>query len=134
VKTETSSMPTRHLKRALNRLFIVAMIAWALYCGVVFPFQKVGELVRRADDIYRLEGRQCAEIAIRENTTKGLDACWKASEDAWEGRKQHALRRMYSVYWPFILAATVGLPPIIYGIIRGIAAVWLWVRRGYRET
>jgi hypothetical protein len=41
---------------------------------------------------------------------------------------------MYAAYWPFILAATVGLPLIIYGIIRGIAAVWVWVWRGYKET
>jgi hypothetical protein len=90
--------------------------------------------VRRADDIYRLEGRQCAEIAIRENTTKGLGDCYKASEDAWEQRKQHVVRRVYAAYWPFILAATVGLPLVGYGASRGIAAVCLWVLRGYRET
>jgi hypothetical protein len=127
-------MPTKNLKRAFNRLFIVATVAWALYCSVVFPAQKAGDAVSQADAIYKLQESQCAEIAIRENTTKGLDACWKASADAWEERKQHAVRRMYAAYWPFILAATVGIPPIVYGIIRGIAALCLWVWRGYRET
>ena len=39
------------------------------------------------------------------------------------------MRRVYAAYWPFILAATVGLPLVIYGTILGIAAVWFWVGR-----
>jgi hypothetical protein len=111
VKTETSSMPTRNLKRALNRLFIVATVAWALYCNVIFPAQRAGDALMRADEIYRLEGSQCAEKAIRDNSTEGLDACYKASEDALEFRRnEDSMRRVYAAYWPFILAATVGLP------------------------
>jgi hypothetical protein len=123
------SKDSRNLKRVFNRLFVVATVAWALYCGVVFPLQKVGDVLRRADDIFRLEESQCAETAIRENTTKDVVACWKASEDAWEQRKQHVVRRVYAASWPFILTATVGLPPIIYGVSRGIAAVWFLMWR-----
>ena len=90
--------------------------------------------VSQADAIHKLQESQCAEIAIRENTTKGLDACWKASADAWEERKQHAVRRMYAAYWPFILAATVGIPLLVYGTLQGIATVCLWIWRGYSKA
>jgi hypothetical protein len=126
-------MPAMNLKRVFNRLFIVATVAWALYCSVIFPAQKAGDALRQADEIYRLEQSQCAQIAIRDNTTKGLNACQKASWDDWEGRRQHSMRRVYAAYWPFILAATFGLPLIIYGTLRGIAAVWFWVWRDWER-
>ena len=128
-------MPTKNLNRAFNRSFIVATVAWALYCNVVFPAQKAGDALSRADEIYRLEESQCADIATRDNTTKGLEACWKASADALQFRRnEYSIRRMYAAYWPFILAGTVGLPLVVYGTVRGIAAVCLWVWRGYKET
>ena len=65
-----------------NRLFIVATVGWALYCVVVFPSQKIGNVLSRADDIYRLEENQCHEITMRSNAAD-LNACLKASEDAW---------------------------------------------------
>ena len=120
--------PTRDCTRVFNRLFIVAMVGWALYCGVVFPSQKISNVLSRADDIYRLEENQCHEITMRGNAAD-MNACLKASEDAWEQRKQHPMRRVYAAYWPFILAATVGLPLVIYGTILGIAAVWFWMWR-----
>ncbi len=136
VKADTTTMPTKNLKRAFNRLFIVATVAWVLYCSVIFPRQKLDEGLTRAFNIYTAEQNVCHENALHNSgNTADLNACLKVSEDALEFRRnEHSMRRVYAAYWPFILAATVGLPLVVYGTIRGIAAVCLWVWRGYRET
>lgn len=128
-------MPTRNLRRAFNRLFIVATVAWALYCSVVFPLQEVDEGLTREFNLYMADENVCHENALQGSSPTDLNACLKASEDALNFRRnEHSMRRVYAAYWPFILAATVGLRLVVYGTIRGITAVCLWVWRGYRET
>lgn len=124
-------MPARNVKRVFNRLFMVATVAWALYCNVIFPARKASEGLKRADYIYRAKLNFCHESAIRGNNTADLDACQKSAEDAWDYRqRQYSMKRMYAAYWPFILVASLGLPLLAYGAARGIAAVCLWVWKG----
>jgi hypothetical protein len=37
-----------------------------------------------------------------------------------------SVKNFYIGAWPLILAAIVGLPLLVYGVVRGIAAVSLW--------
>jgi len=126
-------MPARNVKRAFTRLFVVATLAWVAYCGVMFPFQQSEEGLSREFYAYVADEDVCHENAIHGNPAD-LNACLKSAEDAWEFRRnQHSMRHVYSAYWPFILAASVGLPLVVYGATRGIAAVCLWVWGGYRK-
>jgi hypothetical protein len=135
LKTDTTK-PTRNLKRSFNRLFIVATVAWVVYCSVIFPLQEQNEDFKRGFEIYSLQQNLCHEKALHNGgNAEELNACLKVSEDAWEVRRtEHCIWRVYAADWPFILLRIVGLPLVAYGTIRGIAAICLWVWRGYRET
>jgi len=126
-------MPAGNVKRGFNRLFIVATVAWVLYGCVIFPLRERDREFRREFDLYMAEENVCHENALHESTAD-LNACLKVAEDAWAFRRgQPSLRRVYATNWLYILVPSVGVPLVVYGAIRGIAAVWLWVWRGYQE-
>jgi hypothetical protein len=45
-------VPTGNIKRAFNRLFIVATIAWALYCFVIWSIQQEDDVFAQAQTTY----------------------------------------------------------------------------------
>ena len=129
-------MPAGNVKRGFNRLFINATIAWVLYCNVIFPLQRKAEEFARANGIYTAEIQNCAERGIRGRLKpEDVPICQKAAENNFDSRnRQASFRNTYALLWPFILAASVGLPLVVYGAIQGIVAVCLWVWRGYKQT
>ena len=126
-------MPAGNVKRGFNRLFIVATVAWVLYGCVIFPLRERDREFRREFDLYMAEENVCHENALHASTAD-LNACLKVAENAWAFRRgQPSLRRVYATNWLYILVSSVGVPLVVYGAIRGIAAVWLWMWRGHQE-
>jgi hypothetical protein len=127
-------MAAGNVKRGFNRLFVVATVAWVLYGCIIFPFQQNDKGFRREFDIYVADDVTCHQKALH-SSTADLNACLKSAKDAWAVRRgQHSLGRVYAEEWPFILAASVGLPLVVYGATWGIAAVCLWVWHGYKDS
>jgi hypothetical protein len=126
-------MAAVNVKRGFNRLFIVATVAWVLYGCVISPLQQQEELLTLEFSTYIADEDHCHKSALH-GSTADLNACLKSAEDAWAFRRgQHSLRSVYAAIWQFMLAASVGLPLVVYGAIRGIAAVCLWVWHGYKD-
>src|SRR5262249_19826673 len=121
---------TGNIKRAFNRLFIVATVAWALYCTVVYPLQQRV----KASDHYSEDRRGCYESDMGEPHSK-LDGCLKLAEATWKTEvDQWSVRNFYIGAWWLILAAIAGLPLAIYGAIRGLTALSMWVWQGSKTT
>lgn len=123
-------MAIGNIKRAFNRLFIVATVAWALYCTVIYPFQQRV----KASDHYSEDRRDCYEREVGQPQSE-LDGCLKLAEEGWKTDvDQWSVKNFYVGAWWLILIAIAGLPLAVYGAIRGIAAVCLWVWHGYKVT
>jgi hypothetical protein len=113
-----------NLKRGFNRLFVVLTAAWVLYCLFVYPMQKR----QRAQKAYEAVLRDCYEHELgkgqefRECLTY---AELKSGVDIW------TLKAYYTrESWFLALIATV-VPLLVYGFCRGLAALSLWVGRGF---
>jgi hypothetical protein len=105
------------LKRRFNRLFVVATVAWVIYCTVVYPLQER----TKAFDHYEQDQRGCYERELGQPKSN-LDGCLKLAEDEWKTSiDRWSVRNFYVGAWPLILAATIGLPLAVYGATRGIA-------------
>jgi hypothetical protein len=127
-------MAAGNVKRGFNRLFIAATVAWVLYGCVIFPLQEQGQQLNLEFSTYIADEDHCHKNALH-GSTADLNACLKSSKDAWAVRRgQHSLGRVYAENWPFILAASVGLPLVVYGATWGIAGVCLWVWHGYKDS
>jgi hypothetical protein len=119
---------TTKIKRGFNRLFIVLTVVWAIYCMIVYPLNERGKAAviydRQLSACYQYEaGRGQAEL---NNCLHFAEGMFHDFADQW------TFKNFYAHSWPFILAATVGLPLVVYGVGRGLAALSLWVYRGYR--
>jgi|ERR1700683_2723259 len=115
-----------NLKRGFNRLFLVLTFLWVGYCAVVFPIQQSGDAFnqyqRESSGCYQSEGSisdkvSCADVAFTN---------WRDSADQW------TYKRYYRNLWLPLLLAIVFPPAIIYGLARGLAAVTIWVGRGFK--
>lgn len=121
-------MAVRNVKHAFNRLFLVLSVAWAIYCTTVFPMSQR----RKAFDHYQQDLRGCYERELDQGKV-ALDGCLKLAEDEWHTSvDQWSVKNFYVGAWSLILAAILGLPLLVYGAVRGIAAFFLWIWRGYQ--
>jgi hypothetical protein len=121
-------MAVGNIKRAFNRLFLVASIAWAIYCTVIYPFNERG----KAYNHYEEDQRGCYERELGQSKER-LDGCLKLAEDEWRTNLDSwSFKNFYLGAWPLIVAAIVGLPLLLYGMARGITATCLWIWRGYQ--
>jgi hypothetical protein len=117
-----------NFKRGFNRLFVVLTVVWALYCLVVYPMQQR----RKAQSHYTADSQSCYETELKESKPK-FDACLKTAKEEWQTSvDQWSVKNFYIGQWPLLLAAIVGLPLLLYGCLRGIATVSLWVWRGFK--
>ena len=117
-----------NLKKGFNRLFVVVAVSWAVYCTVVYPIQQR----EKAFDVYQEDQRGCYERELGEPRAR-LDACLKSAEHERQTNvEQWSVRNFYIGAWPLILAAIFGLPLVVYGSVRGVAAVGVWIWRGYK--
>lgn len=121
-------MAVGNIKRAFNRFFVVASIVWAIYCTVIYPFNERG----KAYGHYEEDQRGCYERELGRGKDK-LDSCLKLAEQEWRTSLDSlSFKNFYVGAWPLIAAAIVGLPLLVYGAVRGIAATCLWIWRGYK--
>lgn len=118
-------MAAGYIKRAFNRLFVVLSLGWVAYWTVIYPYGEQGKAFTR----YLENERDCYESKLGQGKER-LDECLKLAEKRWHrAQDQWALRNFLG---PWILAKAIGLPLLVYGVWRGIAAVSLWIWRGYR--
>jgi hypothetical protein len=121
-------MAVGNIKRGFNRLFLVLTVAWTVYCTVIYPFNERAKAFAH----YQEDQRGCFERELGQDKDR-LDACLKLAKDEWQTSvNQWSFKNFYIGAWPLILAAIVGIPLLTYGAVRGVAAVSLWVWRGYK--
>ncbi|HEY5177164.1 MAG TPA: hypothetical protein VII95_16520 [Terriglobales bacterium] len=121
-------MISGNLRKAFNRFFLVIAVLWAVYCTVVYPLQQRTEAFHH----YEEDQRGCYEGELGQPQSE-LDECLKLAEEGRQTRvDQWSVKNFYIGAWPLILAAIVGLPLVVYGLVRGLAAVGLWIWRGYK--
>ena len=119
-----------NLSKGFNRLFVVVAVSWAAYCTLVYPIQQK----EKAFDHYEEDRRGCYERELGQPQSR-LDACLKSAEKEWRiNIDQYSVRNFYIGAWPLILVAIIRLPLVVYGSVRGVAAVGIWIWRGYKST
>jgi hypothetical protein len=117
-----------NLRKGFNRFFVVISVLWAVYCVVVYPVQQR----EKAFDHYQEDQRGCYARELGQLQSR-LEACLKLAEHEWQTSVgQWSARNFYIGAWPLIAAAIVVLPAAVYGSLRGMAAVGLWIWRGYK--
>jgi hypothetical protein len=113
-----------NVTRGFNRVFIVLAVMWALYCSVGYPLARQAEATR----LFNVNGEACsADLSVKwSDCIKDAQAAYQDQFAAWQ------FRRFYSWAWPIVLAASIGVPLIAYGLCRGAGKVAAWVYRGFR--
>ena len=118
-------MPT-NLRRGFNRLFIIIAVVWAIYCLVGYPMQKRAE----AHNFYDKDLRNCYQYDLGKGEI--FTECLKLAEkiqrislDQWTPENFYI-----GQFWP-LLVVVVGIPSGIYLLCRGLAALSLWIFRGF---
>jgi hypothetical protein len=115
-----------NIARGLNRIYLVLAVLWAAYCLFVFPISKQAEATRAFDqrfsDCYSTQNGSVKEC------DDAVSELWRQDLRTWQ------LRFFYVWAWPELLAATVALPLLVYGAIRGAVVVGFWIRDGFRRV
>jgi hypothetical protein len=116
------------VKRGFDRLFIVLTAVWAAYCLVIYPRQQIKE----ADVQY---GRFVGSCYVDYPLAVGRAECLKHAEQIFRASAaQWTYRNFFVEAWWALILAIIVFPLVVYGCCRGVAAVGLWVRRGFRAT
>jgi hypothetical protein len=113
-----------NFRKGFNRSFLVVTAIWAFYCLVVYPIQERVE----ATNYYEQQVRACNEIK------PAYEGCLKDAQDLLRITIDEFSARNYYIGGglKLLLAAVVGFPLVVYGVILGITAVVLWVGRGFK--
>jgi hypothetical protein len=119
--------PALNFKRGFNRLFLVLCFGWVVYCTIFYPLHELG----KAETGLRGAIQQCVNDNSTEHIT--LNECVQLEQTLWNPN-QYALKNFYHDVWPELLAAILVVPVVIYGVVRGLAAVSMWVWRGYKPN
>ena len=93
-------------KRGLNRLFVALTVLWAAYCLVGYPFQKRFEAVNK----WNADLKMCSE-----QTQGEMKECYDLVQQNYlTAVAPWQLPYFYSWAWPFLLAAALGVPLVVY--------------------
>ena len=111
---------------ASNRLFIALTVVWAVYCALVYPFIQRA----KAQTIYDDQVQYCYQEKLGEGQ-EFKDCLNLANAVLHNGTYLRLPHQYYKSFWPEILAAVLVMPLLVYGFIRLVAAVGVWVYRGY---
>lgn len=118
-------MPVRNIKRAFNRIFLIATVVWVIYGAIWWPLHESGRRFTQALGTNQLALQAC-----------GTDSdCAATAQKVFKiDVRESQFTRVYASLWIFIVSDTI-LPPLVaYGVIRGIAALSLWVWHGYKTA
>jgi hypothetical protein len=113
-------------KRGLNRLFVALTVLWAAYCLVGYPFQKRFEAVNK----WNADLKMCSE-----QTQGEMKECYDLVQQNYlTAVAPWQLPYFYSWAWPFLLAAALGVPLVVYLLCFALAAASVWVARGFKTS
>jgi hypothetical protein len=115
------------VKRGFDRLFIVLVAVWAAYCLVIFPRQQIKEAAVQYGNFVEMCDANMQDSG-RAKCLKDAEQIFRASAAQWTYKNFFV-----EAWWALILAIIV-FPLVVYGCCRGVAAVGLWVWRGFRAT
>jgi hypothetical protein len=115
-----------NIKRGLNRIFIASACIWAIYCLVLYPFQKRIEAVRKHDS----NMTDCYRGPYDEQKD-----CYAAVQQIFLNEvEQYQMPEYYKWSWPFLLVSVLGLPIVLYVFFYSVIATFLWVSRGFKSA
>lgn len=116
-----STLTLVNLKSGFHRIFFVCTAAWLVWC-IFLP-------VRSRSHILDLV------IAVRtqqEDICQTSDCRDEAKAEESREFKENSLRKWYAMEWPIVLLYGFSMPILVYGSVRGTAALVLWVKRGFK--
>ena len=114
-----------NITRGFNRTLVVLAVLWALYCSVGYPLVRQAEATRQFDE----NGKGCADLNVKwSDCIKDVETAYQDQLAPWH------FRRFYSWAWPIVLAASIGVPLVVYALCRGMGKVVAWVYRGFRQA
>ena len=118
--------------RGFNRLFLVLMAGWALYCAVVFPMQYQWEQQQKVFAANRADVKNCDELVKEAPGWDLTQNCYKrAGENLQAMLDEYSLGRFWIldvVLWKMLVPALL-IPPLV---VYTIAIVCRWVWNGFK--
>jgi hypothetical protein len=113
-----------NINRGFNRVYIVLVVLWALYCIILFPLQKQAESAQKFDQ----------NILICQSSDDGhMHECLELAKGSWLAESQQwQLGPFYKWAWWLLLVAVIAVPVVVYGCVRGTVAIAVWVWKGFR--
>jgi preprotein translocase subunit Sec63 len=117
---------TANFKRGFNRLYLVLVVMWVVYCLFVYPQQKQVEAFTEWQSDQKLCYASHSSVEDENN-------CLRTMEDNYQNRRSmYSGREFYlGVGWIWLLLLIV-FPLMLYGFCHGAVAVVVWVWRGFR--
>jgi hypothetical protein len=114
-----------NLKRGFNRLFVVLIPVWVIYCLLWYPMQQRA----RAARMERTEFLHCWQESKPADFKGCADyARLKAGADMW------SLKAFYTRESRFLAVVVVVVPLLAYVLGRLLIAMSLWVGRGFMSS
>lgn len=117
-----------NIKSGFNRLFVALTVLWILCCLFLYPIQQR----RHALNVYEHQLRDCYEREIGKGQAN-LGDCIQWAETK-SGENEWALKNFYARESWLLALIIVVVPLFAYGVCRGVAAVCMWVWRGFRTA
>jgi hypothetical protein len=115
-------MTANNLKRGLHRIFLTATIAWIFWCAVL-PIRHRANFV---DNLYT--------ILVDEEHDCQTDTCkQEAREQEKSLFEDNSVSKWYREEWWVALLLAITVPLLVYGVLRAIIALALWVSRGFSD-
>jgi hypothetical protein len=116
------------VQRGFNRLFAVLTCVWVVYVLIGIPIQER----RAADELRSGVFKDCLDMTTPSPPFKTCsDMAEKISQprlDEWTIKNYYKTRRH------LIAGGVIVLPMIVYGLIRGLGSICVWVFRGFSGT
>ena len=113
-------------KRGFHRVFIVLAVLWAVFCLIVYPMQQRVA----AEESYDKGLQNCYQYDLGKGEVftdclKSAEKLEQLSLEPWSAKNFYI-----GEFWPLLLVV-VGVPSVVYILCRGLAALSLWIVRGF---
>jgi hypothetical protein len=113
-----------NVKRGFNRLFVLLVPVWVAYCLIVYPMQQQ----IHAEKAEKAEFLQCWQASTPPDFKGCADyAEIKSGVNGW------SLKAFYARESWALALVVVTVTLVVYGVCRGVAALGLWVWRGFKS-
>jgi hypothetical protein len=133
-------MAAINLTRGFNRVFLLAVLGWAIFCLLIYPVLMAREGKAHYDgDVkycYDMQAKfgSTAEPCLSQALKEFHSGTYSGFGFAWDEGEYWSFNGYYR-HMGWMLPAMIAVPPILrYGLAWGVAGVCRWVWRGFRPV